>query len=77
MKVEIELDDLNELKNHVERLESDLANQIYNGNSISYIHSKMVNYGNSACLAGIFIRKAVKDGRLNIDNADTEDYETL
>ncbi|MHA2407308.1 MAG: hypothetical protein ACXACA_02915 [Candidatus Ranarchaeia archaeon] len=46
MKVEIELDELTELKERIESLEYENYNQSYNGNSIGYIHQKMVAYRN-------------------------------
>ncbi len=62
MKVEIELDDLNELREQLEAAQSDLANQVYAGNSISYIHSKMMNYRKKAGLYGDFVRTGIRHG---------------
>ena len=73
MKVEIELDDLNELREQVEHLERELANQTFQGNSIEYIHQKMTNYGNQVGLLGPFVKRAVEDGRLALrQNVETD-----
>ena len=48
MKVEVELEELEELREQVDMLEHALANQTYNGNSIAYIYQKMKNYGDQA-----------------------------
>ena len=73
MKVDIELDDLNELRDQVEHLERELANQTYAGNSISYIHQKMTNYGNQLGLLGPFVKRAVEEGRLVLrQNVETD-----
>ena len=73
MKVEIELDDLNELREQVEHLERELANQTFRGNSIEYIHQKMTNYGNQVGLLGPFVKRAVEEGRLTLQqNVETD-----
>jgi len=73
MKVEIELDDLNELREQVEHLERELANQTFRGNSIEYIHQKMINYGNQVGLLGPFVKRAVEEGRLTLrQNVETD-----
>jgi hypothetical protein len=68
MKIEIELDALNELRDKICQLEYALANQNYHGNSIEYIHHKMTNYGNQLGLLGPFLKDAVRDGRLVLRN---------
>ena len=73
MKVEIELDDLNGIRDQVEHLERELANQTYAGNSISYIHQKAANYGNQLMLLGPFVKRAVEEGRLTLrQNVETD-----
>ncbi len=66
MKVEIELDDLYELKEHISSLESELANQTYMGNSISYIYDKMTIYKNQVGKLGNFVREGVREGYITV-----------
>ena len=56
MKVEIELDDLNELKRQISDLEYSNENQIYAGNSIGYIYDKMKCYSDQVGFFGNFLR---------------------
>jgi len=77
MKVEVELDDLNELKDEIEHLQHSLANQTYMGNSIGYIYDKMKVYGDQVGLLGPFVRRAFEEGRLTIETGNEQDRKVV
>jgi len=73
MKVEIELDDLNELKEEIASLQMELANQSYKGNSIGYIYDKMKVYANDSRATCRKFSKAVKEGHIKIHKGVDDD----
>lgn len=73
MKVEIELDDLNELKEQISSLENELSHQSYMGNSIGYIYDKMKVYANDSKAMGRKFSQAVKDGHITLNHGNKDD----
>ena len=75
MKVEIELEDLNELHERIERLELDLYEQVYMGNSIGYIYQKKQACDKQLRELIETIRQAVDDGKIDTTiNSDKDEY---
>ena len=67
MKVEIELNDLNNLNDRILDLETELANQTYMGNSIGYIYDKMKAYKNMTGKLSDFVRDGVANGYISMN----------
>ena len=73
MKAEVDIEELDELRERIRSLEHELASQTYQGNSIGYIHQKMECYGNQVGILGSWVRSVIESGRVVLDRSDEGD----
>ncbi len=70
MKVEIDMDVVDELREEIDYLKQALADQTYMGNSIGYTYNKMETYGKDTSAMGRRFKEAVIAGHIKLTEHD-------